>query len=66
MNTLQHSPQHRLLGRSGRGLGMHRRIITSMHGLLCTTVDDGVWILRAEIPITTQSTGIDVSTSAAV
>lgn len=51
MNTLSSASRG---GNSGRGLLLHHHILQNMGGAMETSEDDGVWILRATIPLTTR------------
>lgn len=51
MNTLSSASRG---GNSGRGLLLHHHILQNMGGAMETSEDDGVWILRATIPLATR------------
>lgn len=51
MNTLSSASRG---GNSGRGLLLHYNILQNMGGAMETSEDDGVWILRATIPLATR------------
>ena len=49
MNTIDGNRP--IIGASGRGLQLHRQAIARLGGTLATSSDDGVWTIRAVIPV---------------
>ncbi len=53
MNTID--DDHPVIGPSGRGLQLHRQTLARLGGTLTTSSDDGIWTIRAVIPVQSLS-----------
>jgi signal transduction histidine kinase len=51
MNTVGRGVTDQEIGRSGRGLALHREVVKRLGGTMETQRDGGLWILRVSLPL---------------